>query len=98
MVSFTHEQNSICSQKQLNDIAHEHTIIFFLFFFRPMKRKKHLHRMIICTVSHAILIFLMGCFSHLSCSQHGTCMIVEINVVTEKSKVYINFDLLTGEK
>ena len=27
MVSFTHEQNSICSQKQLNDIAHEHTII-----------------------------------------------------------------------
>ena len=27
MVSFTHEQNTICSQKQLNDIAHEHTII-----------------------------------------------------------------------
>ena len=26
MVSFTHEQNSICSQKQLNDIAHEQTI------------------------------------------------------------------------
>ena len=27
MVSFGHEQNSICSQKHLNDIAHEHTII-----------------------------------------------------------------------
>ena len=27
VVSFTHEQNSICSQKQLNNIAHEHTII-----------------------------------------------------------------------
>ena len=27
VVSFAHEQNSIYSQKQLNDIAHEHTII-----------------------------------------------------------------------
>ena len=53
VVSFTHEQNSICSQKQLNDIAHEHTIICKQLFAghvvgcRPMKRKKHLHRMII---------------------------------------------------
>ena len=53
VVSFTHEQNSICSQKQLNDIAHEHTIICRQLFAghvvgsRPMKRKKHLHRMII---------------------------------------------------
>ena len=53
MVSFTHEQNSICSQKQLNDIAHEHTIICRQLFAghvvgsRPMKRKKHLRRMII---------------------------------------------------
>ena len=57
MVSFTHEQNSICSQKltqkQLNDIAHEHTIICRQLFAGhvvdspPMKRKKHLHRMII---------------------------------------------------
>ena len=49
MVSFTHEQNSICSQKQLNDIAHDHTIICRQLFAghlvgsRPMKRKKHLH-------------------------------------------------------
>ena len=28
MVSFTQEHNSICSQKQLNDIADEHTIIY----------------------------------------------------------------------
>ena len=27
MVSFTHEQNIICSQTQLDDIAHEQTII-----------------------------------------------------------------------
>ena len=57
MVSSTHEQNSICSQKlnrkKLNDIAHEHTIICRQLFAghvvgsRPMKRKKHLHRMII---------------------------------------------------
>ena len=52
VVSFTHEQNSICSQKQLNDIAHEHTIICRQLFAghvvgsQPMKRKKHLHRMI----------------------------------------------------
>ena len=53
MVSFTHEQNSICSQKQLNDIAHKHTIICRQLFAGhvvgswPMKRKKHLHRIII---------------------------------------------------
>ena len=53
MVSFTHEQNSICSQKQLNNIAHEHTIICRQLFAghvvgsQPMKRKKHLHQMII---------------------------------------------------
>ena len=53
VVSFTHEQNSIFSQKQLNDIVHEHTIIFRQLFSghvvgsQPTKRKKHLHRMII---------------------------------------------------
>ena len=53
VVSFTHEQNSICSQKQLNDIAPEHTIICRQLFAdhvvgsRLMKRKRHLHRMII---------------------------------------------------
>ena len=52
MVSFTHEQNIICSQTQLDDIAHEQTIICRQLFaghmvgFRPMKRKKNLHRMI----------------------------------------------------
>ena len=56
MVSSTHEQNSICSPKKLNDIAHEHTIICRQLFAghvvgsRPMKRKKHLHRMIIIVV------------------------------------------------
>ena len=56
VVSFAHEQNSICSQKQMNDIAHEHTIICRQLFSghvvgsRPMKRMKHLHRMIIVFV------------------------------------------------
>ena len=53
-VSFTHEQNIICSQTLLDDIAHEprQTIICRQLFaghvvdFRPMKRKKNLQRMI----------------------------------------------------
>ena len=53
VVSFTHEQNIICSQTQLNDIAHEQTIICRQLFVghvvvpRPMERKKYLHQMII---------------------------------------------------
>ena len=59
MVSSTHEQNSICSQKKLNDIAHEHTIICRQLFAghvvgsRPTKRKKNLHRMIRCITGEA---------------------------------------------
>ena len=62
MVSFMHEENSICSQKQLNDIAHEHAIIYRQLFAghvvgsRPMKRKKHLHRMIIIIVLPLVLL------------------------------------------
>ena len=50
MVSFTHEQNSICSQKLFNNIVHEHTIICRQLLSGdivgswPMKRKKHLHQ------------------------------------------------------
>ena len=54
MVSFTHEQNIICSQTpQLDDIAHEQTIICRQLFAGhvvgswPMKRKKNLHQVII---------------------------------------------------
>ena len=53
LVSFTGELNIICSQTQLDDIAHEQTIIFRQLFadhmigFRPMKREKNLYRMII---------------------------------------------------
>ena len=52
-VSFTHVQNIICSQTQLNGIAHEQTIICRQLFAghvvgsRPMKRKKNLLQMII---------------------------------------------------
>ena len=53
MVSFTREQDDICSQTQLDDIAHEQTLICRQLFaghvvgFRRMKRKKNLHQMII---------------------------------------------------
>ena len=52
-VSFMHVQNIICSQTQLDGIAHELTIICRQLFaghvvgFRPMKRKKNLLWMII---------------------------------------------------
>ena len=71
MVSFTHEQNSICSQKQLNDIAHEHTLICRQLFaghvvgFRAMKRKKYLHRMMklfiydMLETAHPLSLFLI---------------------------------------
>ena len=51
-VSFTHEQNIICSQTLLDGIAHEQTIICRQLFAghvvgsRPMKRKKNLFQMI----------------------------------------------------
>ena len=50
MVLFMHEQNIIRSQTQLDDIAHERTIICRQLFaghmlgFWPVKRKKNLHR------------------------------------------------------
>ena len=49
VVSFTHEQNIICSRTQLDDIAHEQTIILRQLFrchvvgFRLMKWKKNSH-------------------------------------------------------
>ena len=52
MVSVTHEQNIICSQTKLDDIAHEQTMICGQLFAGhvvgslPMKRKKNLQRMI----------------------------------------------------
>ena len=52
MVSFTHEQNIICSRTQLDDIALKQTIISRQLFAGPMvgvwpmKRKNNLHRMI----------------------------------------------------
>ena len=60
MVSFMHEQNSICSQKQLKDIVHEHTIICWQLFAGqvvgswPMKRKNHLQRMIVLLIVHVL--------------------------------------------
>ena len=56
-VSFTHVQNIICSQTQLDGIAHEQTIICRQLFAghvvgsRPMKRKKNLLRMMIIIIN-----------------------------------------------
>ena len=54
MVSFTYEQNIICTQTKLDDSAHEQTIIICRHLFaghvvssRPVKRKKNLQQMII---------------------------------------------------
>ena len=52
-VSFTHVRNIICSQTQLDRIAHEQSIICRQLFAghvvgsRPMKRKKNLLQMIL---------------------------------------------------
>ena len=52
MVSFTHEQDIICSQTKLDDIAHQQTIILRQLLAshvegcQPMKRKQNLHGMI----------------------------------------------------
>ena len=52
VVLFIDEQNIICSQTQLHDIAHEQTVICRQLFaghmlgFRPMKRRKNLHQII----------------------------------------------------
>ena len=55
-VSFTHVQNIICSQTQLDGIAHEQTIICRQLFARhvvgsrPIKRKRNLLRMTIAFI------------------------------------------------
>ena len=64
VVSFTHEQNIICSQTQLDNIAHEQTIICRQLFaghvvgFQPMKRKKNLQQMIIIIITCIAIIFV----------------------------------------
>ena len=74
MVSFTHEQNIICSQTQLDDIAHEQTIICRQLFaghlvgFRPMKRKKSLRR-----IMNAIFSTFLNMCLLLSLNQISTC-------------------------
>ena len=67
-VSFTHEQNIICSQTLLDGIAHEQTIICRQLFAghmvgsRPMKRKNNLLRMIIMFVPTKSFYFFVNRF------------------------------------
>ena len=62
-VSFSHEQNIICSQIQLDSIVHEQTIICRQLFAghvvgcRPMKREKNLLRMIIDFIAVHIYLY-----------------------------------------
>ena len=66
-VSFTHAQNIICSQTQLDGIAHEQVIICRQLFAghvvgsRPMKRKKNLLQMIKCTIYHYFFKIKLSC-------------------------------------
>ena len=63
MVSFTHEQNIICSQTLLDGIACEQTIICRQLFAGhvvgspPMKRKKNLFRIIIIIIKQYTVIW-----------------------------------------
>ena len=65
VVSFTHEQNIICCQIKLDDVAYEQTIICMQLFAchvvgcRPMKRKKNLHRVTMVVV---FLLLLRKCY------------------------------------
>ena len=58
-LNFMQEQNTICSQTQLDDIAHEQTIICrplpagHMVGSQPMKRKNNLHCTIIITILSA---------------------------------------------
>ena len=60
VVSFTHEQNIICSETKLDDIVHEQTIICRQLFAGrvlgsgPMKRKKNLQRMMITFIANLL--------------------------------------------
>ena len=54
MVCFMHEQNVICSQTQLDDIAHEQTIICRQLFAGHLVGSP-LHQMIKLNIEHNIL-------------------------------------------
>ena len=100
MVSFTHEQNSICSQKQLNDIVSEHTIICRQLFAghvvgsRLMKRKKHF----VSNDNHKQLKGRARRFDGLkftSCSRRSWIVWFEMSLRTSnnKMKLVIEFEI-----
>ena len=87
-VSFTHVQNIICSQTQLDGIAHEHTIICRQLFAGqvvgswPMKRKRNLPRMIITFIFiHLLLQFKLSNESRNNYSISVIVMQIEFVVV-----------------
>ena len=67
MVSFTHEQNIIGSQTQLDEIAHEQSIICRQLFAGhvvcswPMKRKKNMNQMIIYVIVFGVCDGVIHC-------------------------------------
>ena len=77
-VSFTHVQNIICSQTQLDGIAHEQTIICRQLFAghtvgsRPMKRKKNLLRMVISNIQLKMQLNLSS-MATLETEERGHC-------------------------
>ena len=83
-VSFTHVQNIICSQTQLDGIAHEQTIICTQLFAghvmgsRPMKRKKNLLRMVISNIQPKIQLNLSS-MATLETEESGHCKEVTVS-------------------
>ena len=98
VVSFTHEQNIICSRTKLDDVAHEQTIICMHLFAchvvgcRPMKRKKNLHRMTMVVV---FLLLLRKCYRDMfmACVYNDNVLqvlrAIRLNSVTQS--VYFGF-------
>ena len=98
VVSFTHEQNIICCQTKLDDVAYEQTIICMQLFAchvvdcRPMNRKKNLHRVTMVVV---FLLLLRKCYRDMfmACVYNDNVLqvlrAIRLNSVTQS--VYFGF-------
>ena len=90
-VSFTHEQNIICSQTLLDSIAHEQTIICRELFAgyvvgsRPMKRKKNLLRMIIIIMLQYLLTLITMSWTMLTKADSS-----QIKIILQTEKIELN--------
>ena len=90
-VSFTHVQNIICSQTQLDGIAHEQTIICRQLFAgyvvgsRPTKRKKNLLQMIIIIMLQYLLTLITMSWTMLTKADNS-----RIKIILQTEKIELN--------